>query len=263
MTIKHRHVSPVTLGADPELFLTDESGKYISSIGRFGGTKQKPRQLGKLAGMAVQEDNVAVEFNIPPVLRRVEFRKHIQTALKLLEKEARAMQLKLAVVSSTEFEPDQLDNPKAQVFGCDPDFNVWTLRQNPSPKPTNKRLRSAGGHIHFAYTKDRIGLGRALDLFQGCPSILFDPDQNRRLLYGKAGAVRQKEYGLEYRTLSSFWIKSPELTDMVFSQGVQAIEFVEAGHTIPEQDARKIIKCINESDQRMLVELTEKYGLMY
>lgn len=263
MTIRHVEISPVTVGADPELFLQDHTGKFISSIGKFGGTKKEPRQLGDMKGMAVQEDNVAVEFNIPPERTLQAFRGNIIKALELIEQEAAAKQLKLAIVPSAEFDKDELASKEARTFGCDPDYNVWSLRENPRPRTSNKALRSAGGHVHIAFAEDRIGLGRACDLFLGCPSIMFDPDQARRLLYGKAGAVRQKPYGLEYRTLSNFWIKSPELIDMVFSQVVQAVEFVRNGGEIPRADAKKIIKCINNSDQRYLAELTEKYNLMY
>ena len=256
-------LSPCTVGADPELFLQDANDVYISSIGKFGGSKVAPRPLGTTKGMAVQEDNVAVEFNIPPHRTRVGFISSIQEALKLIEEEAKVLNLKLAIVPSAEFNKEQLASPAARNFGCHPDFNVWSMQENPRPHTKNKSLRSAGGHVHIAHTKDKIGLGRACDLFLGCPSIAFDPDQQRRLLYGKAGAIRQKEYGVEYRTLSNFWIKSTELMAMIFSQVVQAIEFVEKGTTIPKEDAIKIIKCINTSDRKLLGELTEKYALMY
>ena len=264
MPVQIEKLSPVTIGADPELFLTDNQNKFISSIGKFGGTKEAPRPLkSKTKGLMVQEDNVAVEFNIYATKKLSTFRKYINAALKAIEKEAKKLKLKLAIFPSAEFSDDQLEDAKARVFGCDPDYNVWSLRQNPRPYALNKNLRSAGGHLHYGYLQDRIGLGRSLDLFLGCPSILFDSDQNRRLLYGKAGCIRQKSYGIEYRTLSNFWLKSNELIDMVFSQSVQAIKFVDSGNTIPKQDALKIIKCINNSDQRLLSELTEKYGLMY
>ena len=256
--------STCTIGADPELFLVNNVGKFISSIGKFGGTKQAPRPLkSHIKGLMVQEDNVAVEFNIPYAKKLSTFRSYINGGLRAIEKEAKKLRLKLSISPSAEFEDDQLQDQRARVFGCEPDFNVWTLQMNPRPHAVNKNLRSAGGHLHYGYTKDRIGLGRSCDLFLGCPSILFDSDQNRRLLYGKAGCIRQKSYGIEYRTLSNFWLKSNELIDMVFSQSVQAIKFVDSGNTIPKQDALKIIKCINNSDQRLLSELTEKYGLMY
>jgi len=252
-----------TIGADPELFLQDKSGKFISAVGKFGGTKEQPRPLLNIPGYMVQEDNVAVEFNIPPceIGNSHNFSQSIAIAMNALEQEAHALKLKLVVVASAEFEADQLVAPQARRFGCDPDFNVWSLKVNPPPRAKNKALRSCGGHVHFGgrFT-DKIGFGRACDLFMGCPSILFDPDQNRRLLYGKAGAIRYKPYGIEYRTLSNFWVKSEELSAMIHDQAVKVFNFRKV---IPDEDGRAIIKCINEMDQNLLRELTEKYGLIY
>jgi hypothetical protein len=254
------------IGADPELFLQDKSGKFISAVGKFGGTKEQPRPLLNIPGYMVQEDNVAVEFNIPPQLVGMAsaFSNSIRIAMNAVEAEAHALKLSIAVVASAEFEADQLVTPAARRFGCDPDFNVWSLKVNPPPRTKNKALRSAGGHVHIGGNiTDKIGLGRACDLFLGCPSVLFDSDRNRRLLYGKAGAIRDKPYGIEYRTLSNFWVKSKELAEMIHNQVVQAINWVEQRKVIPEDDGRKIIRCINDSDQDILRELTEKYSLRY
>lgn len=257
-----------TIGADPELFLQDKTGKFISAVGKFGGTKEAPRPLiGNMPGYMVQEDNVAVEFNIPPLLiwyGSKQFAESIQIAMNAIEAEAHALKLKVVVVASAEFTPDQLVEPAARRFGCDPDFNVWSLKVNPPPRAKNKALRSAGGHVHIGgHVPDKVGLGRACDLFLGCPSILFDKDRNRRLLYGKAGAMRDKPYGIEYRTLSNFWVKSKALSEMIHTQTTKALNFVQFNKVIPDDDGRKIIRCINESNLDLLRELTEKYGLVY
>ena len=55
----------IFFGCDPEFFLKDKTGKFISAIGLVGGSKEEPKAIGN--GCFVQEDNVAVEFNIPPV----------------------------------------------------------------------------------------------------------------------------------------------------------------------------------------------------
>jgi hypothetical protein len=41
-------------------------------------------------------------------------------------------------------------------------------------------------------------------------------------MYGKAGAVRAKSYGVEYRVLSNFWLKSEELMGEVYDRAVSA-----------------------------------------
>ena len=53
------------LGCDPEILLVNATGKYISSVGLIGGSKDFPRPIDG-EGNAVQEDNVSVEFNTPP-----------------------------------------------------------------------------------------------------------------------------------------------------------------------------------------------------
>lgn len=250
-----------TIGADPEVFLVDATGKFISSVGKFGGTKQNPIYIGNNAFL--QEDNVALEFNIPAANLYTQFTHSINYCLTTMTERAREFGLTIAIVPSAEFTVDQLRTKAAREFGCEPDMNVWTLRQNPRPKATNKNLRSAGGHVHIGYNQDAIGLGRACDLFLGCPSIVYDDDRRRRELYGKAGAIRIKPYGIEYRTLSNFWIKSSTLHKMVFEQVQQAVNFIDTRQTISNEDGEKIIQCINNADRTLLAELTKKYGLKY
>lgn len=252
------------LGADPELFLVDHQGQFVSAIGHFGGTKASPKPIqGFINGYSVQEDNVAVEFNIPPTAQKRTFVKSIHSVLNYLSEVADKINLKLAIVPSAVFDEEQLQHPNAKVFGCDRDFNVWSLTFNPPPYAKNKQLRSAGGHIHIETSEDRIGLGRACDLFLGCSSVAFDPDTRRRELYGKAGSVRDKSYGLEYRTLSNFWLKSQALTEWAYDQAQRAAEFVSKAQSIPDDDARKIITCINNADQELLRDLSKKYKLAY
>ena len=43
-------------------------------------------------------------------------------------------------------------------------------------------------------------------------------DTQRRELYGKAGEVRFKEYGVEYRTLSNFWTFNSDNIKFVWDQ---------------------------------------------
>jgi hypothetical protein len=248
------------LGCDPELFLKHkETGKFISSIGLIGGSKDFPMPIGE--GCAVQEDNVAVEFNTPPCASADDFVKHINYTLEKLKEVASRMDLQLAIIPSARFDDDQLDNEAAQTFGCDPDFNAWRDgRQNPRPKATDGNLRSAGGHIHVETDLDPIDVVRAMDLFVGCMMIEFDTDTSRRELYGKAGAFRKKSYGVEYRTASNAWITSDERIRWAWDQTEKALKFVEDGHKLDDDDGTLIQKCINESDLGALEQLKDKFA---
>jgi hypothetical protein len=248
------------LGCDPELFFVNDAGKYISSVGLIGGTKDFPRPIGE--GCAVQEDNVAVEFNTPPCASADAFIRSINYNKEFIQKRCDELGLKLAIVPSAVFDSDQLNTQAAQEFGCEPDFNAWADgKQNPRPKAGNQNLRSAGGHIHVETKLDKLEVVKAMDLFVGCPMIEFDPDTGRRELYGKCGAFRPKSYGVEYRTASNAWIQTDERIRWAWDQTEKALQFVADGFKIDEGTAALIEKCINESDMGALEQLRDRFEL--
>ena len=128
-------------------------------------------------------------------------------------------------------------------------------------------LRSAGGHWHVGYKdetkemlKDPYGKAevvKLLDIFQGVPSILLDPDETaplRRSLYGRAGAHRPTPYGVAYRPLGNFWVKSPELVGIMYQLSDIAIRLCVEGESetiIKAAEPKQIIAAINGSDQHL------------
>lgn len=253
MSIRH-------LGCDPELFLQDQTGKFISSVGLIGGSKDFPLPIGQ--GCAVQEDNVAVEFNTPPCATADDFVRSINFNLDFLRDRAKELDLKLCIQPSAVFDDEQLASEAAQTFGCEPDFNAWDRgRQNPRPSAPNQNLRSCGGHIHIESDLPALALVQAMDLYVGCPMIEFDKDTGRRELYGKPGAFRKKPYGVEYRTASNAWITSDDRIRWAWDQTAKAIKFVEDGGVITEDDGKLIQQCINGSDMEALAQLRAKFGI--
>lgn len=253
----------ITIGADPELFLCDGSGNPVSAIGRIGGSKRKPRLI-RDDGCAVQEDNVAVEFNIPPCDSVEKFVETINFNLEYLRKHVQTQQLKLDIKASAVFPDKELDNRKAREFGCDPDFNAWTGNRNPRPSASDPNLRSSGGHVHIAAPFPPQLLARSCDLFIGVPSVLLDSDTQRRQLYGRAGTYRPKRYGVEYRTPSNFWIKNDDLIRWMFGASHQAVQFTEHGmeeYDYLEGDSARIQECINTSNQDLALKIMVDYGV--
>lgn len=253
----------VKRGADPEFFLVNAEGKSISSIGLIGGSKANPRDLGD--GYAVQEDNVAVEFNIPPADSKDQFVHSIHHALSLIKKELATTDLDFDISATAYFDHDQLRSKAARIMGCEPDYNAWTMDVNPRPVAP-KSLRSAGGHLHISWDNPDVQTAARVikvhDLFCGVPSLIFDNNKERREIYGKAGACRFKDYGVEYRTLSNFWIKDTNLTRWLYEQSEKAIDFLNGGNRIEEEDIPKVINCINNSDYLLMEELTAKYNVI-
>jgi hypothetical protein len=258
-------IESVLRGADPELFLrtNDEQAFPVTSIGLIGGTKDQPRQLGN--GYALQEDNVAVEFNIPPADNVNQFKASINYVLGYLRQELEPKGLKLDISPTMDFPKELLQHPQALALGCEPDYNAWTDSINPRPKAP-ATLRSSGGHLHIGYanpTKETsLEIIKAHDLFCGVGSIVYDSDTRRRDIYGKAGAHRIKGYGVEYRTLSNFWIKSDELLEWVYGQSEKAIAFVNAGNKIEGKWGKAVVNCINNGDMKLLATLDRQYGVL-
>lgn len=253
-----------SLGCDPELFLADVNGRLKASCGLIGGTKEAPQPLDELGkGFAIQEDNVAVEFNIPASADQREFVGNVARAMKFIGDGVNSgLQLSIVNLSAASFPEDELTSPKAKEFGCDPDFNAWTGLRNPKPKATDPNLRSCGGHVHVGYDKRTAPMYviRCMDLFLGVPSVLMDKGELRKQLYGKAGAFRDKSYGVEYRTLSNFWVFDPRLTKWVWDSTEKALAAASAQFSIGEY-REPILDAINNNDKNAAAFLANKFNL--
>lgn len=240
------------LGCDPEVFMADLQGHLKSSIGLIGGSKEHPQPLPIGEGFMVQEDNVAMEFNIPPAESAREYVESIQKTLAFLTEGVKNRYgFQIVNLSAASWPEEELQTPQAQTFGCDPDYNAWTGKKNPRPNAADKNLRSCGGHVHVGLDKDRINsvnLIKMMDLYHGVPSVLMDKGELRKELYGKRGAYRDKPYGVEYRTLSNFWIFNPKLIDWVWNNTERAVAAVEAQFPIDEYD-EPILQAIDNNDK--------------
>ena len=195
-----------TYGCDPELFVKNAKGKYISAHDLIPGTKEEPF---KAPGGAVQVDGMAVEFNIEPVDNVDDWEKNISLVLESLRDMLPGCTL--VAEPSARFTPKiwEATPDEAKELGCNPDFNAYTKLPNPRPNGI-ERVRGAGGHIHIGWRKEADidvendihlencrKLVKQLDRYVGIPSLQFDKDMKRRKMYGLAGAFRPKPYGVE------------------------------------------------------------------
>ena len=259
----------ILLGTDPELFLVDKDNNYISSVGLVGGTKNEPRPIGNELGYGVQEDNVAVEFTVPPSSSEDEL---VSTIKKVLAfgLEVIPVGLSFANTCSAYFPEEQLQTEAARTFGCSPEKDAYTMDTFAVSAKDAHNFRTAGGHVHVGLPSKfseevKASIVISLDLFLGIPSLFLDKDTERRKLYGKAGSFRLKKYGLEYRVLSNFWIFKEELIRWVWKATNKAVEFalenqklVGAGHyELP----LLIQHCINEKDYESSKKLIKEFKL--
>lgn len=238
-----------TIGADPEVFVKDAlTNTFVSAHDLVPGTKSAPFAVPK---GAVQVDGLALEFNIDPAESYEEFEENLLSVKDVLG----------GMIGDKQFLEDvsvHFDKtfaaalpPESLVLGCEADYNGWTGYDNPSVDG-GALMRTAGGHVHIGgfetdnpFNQDHFDtcarLSRILDETLGAYSILWDKDDQRRSMYGKAGSFRPKKYGMEYRTLSNQWIFNPKLIKFVFDAVQRGLEHMfDPNHQVDER-VRNII----------------------
>lgn len=270
------------IGADPEFFITSPEGALKSAIPLIPGTKHNQFLVD---GGGLQRDNVAAEFSCDPTSSEDAFVGIIGKMISHLDKQVSPN--KLLLRSSADFPFEELADDEAMQFGCDPDFNAWTVSRNVfSIDVAFNSLRSCGGHIHVGtkngqpkvLAEDETGFGRLrlvkmMDLFVGIPSVVLDPDKTaarRRELYGKAGCHRPKPYGVEYRAVGNFWTRSPDSVRLVYrltsaacmacDRGLdsQFMRSVDKECLTDEAGEAEIQRVINTSDEAAAEDITNR-----
>jgi hypothetical protein len=257
----------IRIGADPELFVKNSNGELLSGYGMIPGTKKAPHivEYG-----AVQVDGMALEFNIDPALDEDEFARNIHYVMKQM-KGMIEHELFISPVANFGYEVIKAQPPEAVELGCDPDYNAWIMDVN-SPPNVDAPFRTASGHVHIGWEgahdirsmqnfHEAGAAARQLDFYLGLPSLFIDKDTTRRELYGKAGAFRNKPYGVEYRVLSNFWLLETSLQTWVFRTAKRAIiDLFENNVSLPDIEG-SIEDVINNSDLDSAMALIVKYNL--
>jgi len=262
-------------GADPELMVVSPSGSLVSAIDiGIPGTKKRPKRVSR---GAIQRDNVMAEFNVAPSRTSEEFEENIRSVLRSLNRVVRPY--RLAVRASACFPEEALASNEARIFGCDPDFNAWTLTMNSIDGfAAEGSFRSAGGHFHVGGKEStskvlddpygKVEIVKMMDIFMGVPSVIIDPDPTapaRRSLYGGAGAHRPKEYGVEYRALGNFWVASPSLVRLMYELADLVVRLTQEGESediVNLAKPSRVIDAINNSNMRKahnVVQSVKKY----
>lgn len=226
-------MSKILIGCDPELFIYNSvSGLPVSAHDIIPGTKAEPH---KVTAGAIQVDGVAAEFNIEPAASLDEFRDSIFLVKGALWRCIRKVSPKyiLKAEPTCKFTKRLWDAipQEAKELGCTPDFNAYTMTINEKPH-TDKFMRTGSGHIHISWGEEIkdpdsdehfencAKLTKHLDAHLYPNSLVWDPDEERRELYGKVGCFRPKPYGVEYRVLSNAWLDRMSSIDFVYRTAV-------------------------------------------
>lgn len=250
-------MTELLIGCDPELFLRDpQTGSFVSGHGALPGSKAEPY---KVRMGAVQIDGTALEFNTDPAKTKDEFLNNVNVVMAEM-KNMLVENHEIVIAPVADYDPTYFETipEAARELGCNPDFSGWTLGENPVPN-AKVTFRTGSGHVHLGWGNgfdvedwDHFEfcarLARQLDAYLGVATLLWDQDDRRRNLYGKAGAFRPKPYGMEYRVPSNSWLSRDSLREFVYEACVKAFNDLKAGDDKCEKFADKARNIIDNND---------------
>lgn len=275
-----------TIGSDPEFFVKNKN----NILNAIPVIKNSVYNRKKINGYEFYYDNVLAECTIKPASNADEFENNIEECFNIYSKIISPY--KLSTCTGYKFEKRQLQSFEAKLAGCNPDNCVYEMEMK-TPEGTilengnwifKDTIRCAGGHIHIGnemLTNEKALICvRLCDLFLGISSVVLDKSKGsllRKELYGKPGRYRYTSYGIEYRTLSNFWLTSRKLIRLVFDLSTNICEMI-ADHRykaimdvdkeslekrdlkniiVPKYDQIKLFRCIVENDIALAKEFIE------
>ena len=252
------HTSTIYMGADPEFFFSKD-GKVV------GAEKIIPKE-GLLTNNYGNNNNIKIdgiqaEINPPPDTCREALARNIGFCfLKLTQEMKKDKEIKIDFTITKKLTKKELEeiSEENKQLGCTPSLSTYKSRSLVIKNPSLYQYRSAGGHIHLGEQdkddymnhskinkalKNPERLVPILDILVGNTCVLIDKDPNnkiRRRNYGRAGEYRTPDHGLEYRTLSNFWLKNYTLMSFVMSLARQAVVIV--AHSTTKNNYEKMLR---------------------
>ena len=265
-------MSNFTFGLDPE-FMISNKDKFSSAINYLPKNESNKRITKD--GSSFYYDNVLAEIAVKPARNKNQAIENTRKSLRYLSEILEEGDAKFVIQAYAEYPQTELKSIESRIVSCNPEWEAYNLTMMLPPDDDIEMIdgyyqfkhnrRTAGGHIHLGIWDlesenlsseiDVLHIVRMMDLFVAIPSLFLDTDltsKMRRKVYGKAGTHRIPEHGVEYRTLSNFWLSSPELFGLIYDLSAFAVDFVMQGshkkfwHTdekLLEDDVSLAFKC--------------------
>jgi hypothetical protein len=253
-------------GSDPEVFMTDAAGQLVPA---WQVLPHREAQNSRL-----YYDGFAAEFTTQPATCHLAAVKNVGEGLRRAHRAAQAKGLKLTARNTWEIPAETMAGFQEELIqlGCNPSFNAYDMEGDIRRPARELRWRSAGGHVHVDLTRatynpataryDKAGVWHSPDQLREavkmCDAVIgvmavslaasFD-DPARRRFYGLPGEFRLPVYGLEYRTLSNYWLIHPVLAHLTLDMTRMAVNMglagLRAAMGVREED---VVNCIRFCD---------------
>lgn len=255
LDLKGRLFQPeVRMGMDPEFFLANAEGLPIPAFHVLAHKSQNPHLFW---------DGFQAECTVEARVCHQELAQQLALSLQRVRHKI------LATPVWRIPEPFLLTAEEDHVrLGCDPSHNVYNMHGKHVEDGRKLAWRFAGGHIHFSLRSDEFwrlparikSCVRALDAICAVASVCFAQgvDQPiRRKYYGLPGEFRLPEHGLEYRTLSNFWMYHPQAFHLVFDLARWAFNIGKGGLRCYIGDPNLVVDIIQFGDVRSARDLVK------
>ena len=214
-----------TLGTDPEIFAV--RGRELLPAFNFLPHRD--------ASPTLYWDGFALEGNVPPRDSIAGLGRELYDLICRFDEASRAVGGRLTLQNAFKVPPKQMAGASDEqvALGCKPSYNAYGLRGKLGESSRELKWRFAGGHIHIGnnevLTSELVELEaiKAMDATVGVASVVLASgidSPKRREYYGLPGEFRRPAHGLEYRTLSNFWLSSPLVFQLVFSLAKRGFE---------------------------------------
>ena len=256
-----------TIGSDFELFLFNkQQNEVINAKPYVKGTKHKPFNFDKSSPFwCTSLDNISFEGNIAPCTTANDFSNGIEKVISYLKSNLPADIVPIHDCA-VRVSPKYLNTKEARTLGCEPTLNAYTLDENPRPSGETTNLRTCCTHVHLKFDgmdfATSVEWVKAMDLWLGMPSLLIEPSNERRLLYGTLGEMRYcQTKTVEYRVLSSYFSGTRELREWVFNNTVKAIEWVNQGHRVTDEMSKSFQKAMIDGDLNVASQLISEFNI--
>jgi len=216
------------LGCDPEFF-------FKTSEGIIGAEKIIPKN-----GLIISSSNKIIIDGVQAELNPTAStcRQSVQYAISACFLELRQELKKYNGTITADFsqaveisKENLMDlEEKSRQFGCAPSNSIYKKAgiKIAAIDPT-KYFGVIDADFDRALRKDYKRTVELLDLICGNTCVLVDRNPSnieRRKVYGRAGEFRLPAHGLEYRTLSNFWLTSYPLMSLAFGMGRLATQLM-------------------------------------
>lgn len=248
----------MNMGMDPEFFLADDKGQILPAFQVLASKKQNPHLFW---------DGFQAECTVEARLCHQELAQMLAHSLGRVKHRIMptpVWRVPQALLQSADEEHVRL--------GCDPSYNVYNMHGKHVENGRDLLWRFAGGHVHFEMAQNwklppRVkSCIRALDALLAVACVCFAQgvDQPiRRKYYGLPGEFRLPPHGVEYRTLSNFWLYHPMAYHLVFDLARFAFNVGKGGLRCYVGDPDLVVDIVQFGDVRAARDLAKTNAGLY